>query len=132
MCFLLKDINTQYHHFMYYTYSLLIVLLVPVCNSLSTSQRESPKTEIEPCGFNGCYCPLPVAPSPYCFLQWPACSAPIFSLSLLLKSPVVPLLLGSHTCCSQTGRSSHDFLILTPSHMSFITLDLISSINDIW
>lgn len=132
VCFLFKDINAEYHHFGGYRNSLLIGL-IPLSNSLSTSQKNSTKTEIEHI-FNGCYCPLDRAPSSYCSLQWSDCSGPILFLSLmsiyrnelLSFPPMVQLHLGSHTCCP-LGLNIPQLLEFSPL-LTHLSLSLTSHI----
>lgn len=139
LCFLLKDINTEYHHFMDYRNSLLINLLVLFSHSFSSSQRDSTKTEIRPCVFNGCYCPVDKASSPYCFSQWSACSGPMFLLSLI--SMVMnflhflqwsPCLWAAIPAVPLPGPLPTTSRVLTLTHTSVIALALTSSRNDAW
>lgn len=116
----------------------LLIGLVSLSNSLSTSQRDSTKTEIV---FSGCYCPLNKSPYPDCSLQWSACSGPIFfpglisfyCNGLLSFPPMVPLPLGSHARCSFWLKSpSITSRVLTLTHMFVTVLDLTYSRNDAW
>lgn len=124
----------EYHHFGCYRNSLLIGL-IPLSNSLSTSQRDSTKTEIEHI-FNGCYCPLDRVPSPHCSLQWSDCSGPILFPSLMSvycnELLSLPPMVQSHLLFPWMKPPPTTSRVLTPTHIFVTEFHLTYSENDAW